>query len=196
MYKKETKQELKTRANKDRILKAAKALMRERGFENTSIRDICELAEVSSGSFYNIFETKEDLLYLILDSVKDCFSDYQIDYKKDDVLKIADEYIRMTKHMIRKVGTERFHEALFSTKNGNALLFRDDHPSKMFFLEALKGFKGTKKLKKNIDIEKVSVELVLCTVGAFYYASCVDNYEIYYEVLDEMLEAIILKNKE
>ena len=196
MYIKETKQGLKTRANKNRIVDAAKELMRERGFENTSIRDICELANITTGSFYNIFKTKEELLYLIFDSIKDCYSDYKIDYKKDDVLKLVDEYVRMTKKMIRKIGTEKFHEALFSTKNGNTLLFKDDHPSRKFCLEALEGFKNAKKLKKSIDIEKVATELLLCNIGSFYYASCCDNYDDYYSMLYDMMEAIILKIKE
>ena len=43
------------------ILQAALALMRTRGFDHVSIRDICRQAGITTGAFYHHFASKEDL---------------------------------------------------------------------------------------------------------------------------------------
>lgn len=44
------------------ILQAALELMRQRDFEQVSIRDICREAGITTGAFYHHFSSKEDLL--------------------------------------------------------------------------------------------------------------------------------------
>lgn len=56
------KQQLKSKATKDRIFRAAKRILQERGYEALSIKNICEEAGVSNGSFYHHFASKDDLL--------------------------------------------------------------------------------------------------------------------------------------
>jgi AcrR family transcriptional regulator len=50
-------------ANKteQRILQTALALMRQRGFEKVSVRDICREAGITTGAFYHHFSSKEAL---------------------------------------------------------------------------------------------------------------------------------------
>ncbi len=57
-----TKQQLKSKATRDKIFNAAKEILQKDGYEALSIKNICELAGVSNGSFYHHFQTKEDLL--------------------------------------------------------------------------------------------------------------------------------------
>lgn len=57
-----SKQQLKSKATKDKIFKAAKEILKQDGYEALSIKNICESAGVSNGSFYHHFQTKEDLL--------------------------------------------------------------------------------------------------------------------------------------
>lgn len=45
-----------------KILNAALALMRERGFDKVSVRDICKAAGITTGAFYHHFPSKESLL--------------------------------------------------------------------------------------------------------------------------------------
>lgn len=45
-----------------RILNAALDLMRDRGFDKVSIRDICKEAGITTGAFYHHFSSKEALL--------------------------------------------------------------------------------------------------------------------------------------
>ncbi len=54
----------RTRAS---LLDAARTLFAERGFEHTTIADITDTADLGVGSFYNHFDSKEDLLAALLE---------------------------------------------------------------------------------------------------------------------------------
>lgn len=57
-----SKQQQKSRETKSRIFRAAKSILQKKGYEQLSIKNICEEAGVSNGSFYHHFKTKDDLL--------------------------------------------------------------------------------------------------------------------------------------
>lgn len=57
-----TKQQLKSQETKAKIFRAAKHILQKKGYEQLSIKNICEEAGVSNGSFYHHFKTKDDLL--------------------------------------------------------------------------------------------------------------------------------------
>ena len=57
-----SKQQLKSKETKGRIFRAAKTILQKQGYERLSIKNICEEAGVSNGSFYHHFKTKDDLL--------------------------------------------------------------------------------------------------------------------------------------
>lgn len=57
-----SKQQLKSKETKERIFMAAKHIIQKHGYEELSIKNICEEAGVSNGSFYHHFKTKDDLL--------------------------------------------------------------------------------------------------------------------------------------
>lgn len=57
-----SKQQQKSRATREKIFQAAKSILKKKGYEELSIKNICEEAGVSNGSFYHHFKTKDDLL--------------------------------------------------------------------------------------------------------------------------------------
>jgi len=57
-----SKQQLKSLNTKRKIFQAAKEIMRKSGYQELSIKNICEEANVSNGSFYHHFQSKDDLL--------------------------------------------------------------------------------------------------------------------------------------
>ncbi len=62
MEKKKTTRQVRAMETKQKIMKAAKILISEKGFENISIDDIVKEAGVSTGSFYTYFKRKEDVV--------------------------------------------------------------------------------------------------------------------------------------
>ena len=57
-----SRQQQKSKETKERIFHAAKDILQKDGYEALSIKNICEAAGVSNGSFYHHFKTKDDLL--------------------------------------------------------------------------------------------------------------------------------------
>lgn len=57
-----SRQQQKSKETKERIFRAAKQILQKKGYESLSIKNICEEAGVSNGSFYHHFKTKDDLL--------------------------------------------------------------------------------------------------------------------------------------
>lgn len=57
-----SRQQQKSQETKAKIFQAAKRILQKKGYEALSIKNICEEAGVSNGSFYHHFKTKDDLL--------------------------------------------------------------------------------------------------------------------------------------
>ena len=57
-----SRQQKKSEETKARIFHAAKTILQKQGYDQLSIKNICDEAGVSNGSFYHHFKTKDDLL--------------------------------------------------------------------------------------------------------------------------------------
>lgn len=61
-----TKQQIKTEENRKKLLSAMEYIMAKYDYNTLTIRNICKVAEVSYGSFYNLYDSKEDFLLYYL----------------------------------------------------------------------------------------------------------------------------------
>jgi AcrR family transcriptional regulator len=57
-----SRRERKKRETRQRLMKAALRLFGERGYDDTTVEQIAEAADVAKGTFFNYFETKETIL--------------------------------------------------------------------------------------------------------------------------------------
>lgn len=62
-----TRRDQQAEARRQQLLDVALALFAERGFEGTTIKDLCEAAGVAQGLVYHYFRSKEDLLFAVLE---------------------------------------------------------------------------------------------------------------------------------
>ena len=69
-----SRRERKKQQNRQRLLDCAIDLFQTQGFDKTTVDDIAEAADVSRGTFFNYFPTKEHLLDDIGDAALDDFS--------------------------------------------------------------------------------------------------------------------------
>jgi TetR/AcrR family transcriptional repressor of nem operon len=58
-------------SRRDYIVSQAAELVRYRGYENTSLNDILEAAQISKGQFYHYFSTKHELGLVVIDYLFD-----------------------------------------------------------------------------------------------------------------------------
>lgn len=61
-----SRQQKKSKETKARIFHAAKTILQKQGYDQLSIKNICDEAGVSNGSFYHHFKTKDDFYLIIL----------------------------------------------------------------------------------------------------------------------------------
>ena len=79
---------------RERILSATKRLLAERGLDGVTIKGICDAAEVHAGSFYNLFESKEQV---VLTAVREAIMAVDPDpsgHGTDTLEDLVDAYIR------------------------------------------------------------------------------------------------------
>ncbi len=51
---------------RERILEATRTLLSERGLEGTTVKAICDVAGILAGSFYNLFDSKEQVVLSVV----------------------------------------------------------------------------------------------------------------------------------
>ena len=64
-----SKREETKKENRAKILGSALAVFSEKGLDGANIRDIIRDSELSPGTFYNYFESKEEVYYSLLDDI-------------------------------------------------------------------------------------------------------------------------------
>lgn len=111
-----TAQQLKSQDVKNRIYQAAVKMLKDYEYEYLTIRNICQDADVSTGTFYHHFKSKDDLLsYYIEHGYKEFYANNEIHYSDDvveNIVKVYDIYLSFCLHY----GLE-FLSNYYSTKN-------------------------------------------------------------------------------
>ncbi|MGG1675775.1 TetR/AcrR family transcriptional regulator [Neobacillus sp. NRS-1170] len=69
------KDERLVQKRRDQMIKGAVALFKQKGFHRTTTREIAKAAGFSIGTLYEYIRTKEDVLYLVCDSIYDHVSE-------------------------------------------------------------------------------------------------------------------------
>ena len=100
-----SRQQQKSRETKARIFNAAKQILQEQGYEALSIKNICEAAGVSNGSFYHHFKTKDDLLSYYIEEQPSINPDYldlpgNAEEAKTAIIRVYLNYV----HYCRELG--------------------------------------------------------------------------------------------
>lgn len=88
---------------KNKIIKAAKKEFARVPIEEVSIKNIVEEAEIARGSFYQYFESKEDLLEYMLKNKEKILEDYLKERLKGTQGDIFQVYIDMFDFMIKEL---------------------------------------------------------------------------------------------
>ena len=156
------KQAVKT---KKKIFDIAVSLMEERGYNNLTIEDICQRANVSVGSFYHYYKTKEDVFFELYKKADEYFEETVI----PDLLSHYEGSVERIIHFFgfygrynNEKGLENVSQ-LYSTKNK---LFKDN---RRYMVQSLIGLirEGQKKgeLSSDFSAEEISNYLFIFSRG-------------------------------
>ena len=112
-----SRQQQKSRETKEKIFQAAKNILQKSGYEALSIKNICEEAGVSNGSFYHHFKTKDDLLSYYIEDQPSINPDLLDLPRNAEEAKIAIIHVYLNYvNYCRELGVE-FISGYYDTKN-------------------------------------------------------------------------------
>jgi len=99
------------------LIDAAVKVFKEKGFHQSTVRDIGRAAQMTQGSIYNYVESKDDILYLVCDRI---VSEYQEHTRK--ALEISADPERRVRSAIRAVC-----EVMYQHQDEILLIYQDSH---------------------------------------------------------------------
>ncbi|HEY5579474.1 MAG TPA: TetR/AcrR family transcriptional regulator [Acidimicrobiia bacterium] len=79
---------------RDRILAATRELLGEVGLDGTTIKAICGRARVQPGSFYNLFESKDEAVLTVIGQAITAVDPHPEGVGKDSIAELVDAYLR------------------------------------------------------------------------------------------------------
>jgi TetR/AcrR family transcriptional regulator, cholesterol catabolism regulator len=146
------KDERLVQKRRDQMIKGAVSLFKEKGFHRTTTREIAKAAGFSIGTLYEYIRSKEDVLYLVCDSIYDHVRE------------------RLEQDLEQKIGT------LSSLKLGIGHYFRviDEMQD-----EVLVMYQEAKSLTKDALPYVLKKEMEMAAMFESLIKSCVENGELH-----------------
>lgn len=161
------KQQQKSLETKTKIFQAAKHILKKSGYENLSIKNICEEAGVSNGSFYHHFKTKDDLLsYYIEEQPVISPEHLELPSDAEDAKKaIIYVYINYV-HYCKELGIE-FMSNYYTPKNQSLNpLIRTERPYPIVTVhDYLRKCLDAGIIKLNHSLDKVTTDIRMLVIG-------------------------------
>ncbi len=162
-----SKQQRKSKETKERIFQAAKRILQKSGYEELSIKNICEEAGVSNGSFYHHFKTKDDLLsYYIEDQPSIDPDRLELPKNKEDAKEtIIHVYLNYVKYC-KELGVEFM--AGYYTPHNQALnpTIRTERPYPIVTVQHyLERALGANAIQLNLKIEEITTDIRMTVIG-------------------------------
>ena len=162
-----SKQQLKSKETKAKIFRAAKHISQKHGYEALSIKNICEEAGVSNGSFYHHFKTKDDLLSYYIEEQPNINPDLLDIPKSADEVKSAIVYVYLNYvHYCQELGVE-FMANYYTPKNQSLNpLIRTERPYPIVTVHNyLQKCIGAGIISPNQDIEDITTDIRMIVIG-------------------------------
>ena len=162
-----SKQQLKSKETKAKILRAAKNILQKQGYEQLSIKNICEEAGVSNGSFYHHFKTKDDLLSYYIEEQPSINPDLldmprNAAEAKAAIIQVYLNYV----HYCQELGVE-FMSNYYTPKNQSLNpLIRTERPYPIVTVHNyLKKAIDADIIKPDLDLEDITTDIRMIVIG-------------------------------
>ena len=111
----------KKEAKKDKIIEKSMELFREKGYHTTKVEEITKALGISKGNFYTYFNSKEEVLYEILDIMKNekirMLEEIDTNKAPKEILKdFIEDYIQFFFKYLKKVNLQNIDHFLKDEK--------------------------------------------------------------------------------
>lgn len=165
--------ESRAQATREKLLEAAIELVNQYGMKYLTVRNICEEAGLSTGSFYNLFDSKDDLVFYYLQNV---FTSYKQKAEEDastssSLEKVALIY-RFYIQCVLETGLE-FITGLYAANTNPTFNFLERDPESEMVLDRVKDYliegKAAGEVRSNVDINTALLRIGVIITGNIYY---------------------------
>ncbi len=110
--------------SKEKIISTALSIIREKGADALTVRNVCKEADLSIGTFYHFFRDKDDLLMFFLQ--EPTFDSYELTAPGSNLADRISELYFLLIHKYMDLGLE-FVKSFYSTSNQSLLIHLGDH---------------------------------------------------------------------
>lgn len=186
-----SKQEMKSKATKQKILDVSLKLMGEKGYDQMQVSQICRVAGVSVGAFYHHFSSKEDIIIEAYKEVDEYFTTFVIPTLKDiQPLERIVQYIGFQAKYAADKGYDLMSQ-LYKSQifNGSSFFISSSRVLPQGLKEIILEGQENKQLRQDVSAEFVARQLLRFSRGIIY-DWCVHHGE--YDLVSEMEVAIRL----
>lgn len=165
--------ESRAQATREKLLEAAIELVNQYGMKYLTVRNICEEAGLSTGSFYNLFDSKDDLVFYYLQNV---FTSYKQKAEEDastysSLEKVALIY-RFYIQCVLETGLE-FITGLYAANTNPTFNFLERDPENEMVLDRVKDYliegKAAGEVRSDVDINTALLRIGVIITGNIYY---------------------------
>lgn len=190
-------------SKKKKIIKAAQKEFARVEFEQTSIKNIVEEAEIARGSFYQYFESKEDLLKYILEihagDIENKIQEILISNNGDIFELFIDIYNSMLEECTNESKFKFFRRIIENIKTSQGSILESGKPENILEKNKHLVNQANLRIKSEEDYKTIIRILESITIKAmattFQFESKEEAKKEYYREI-EFLKNGILKNKE
>ena len=158
MVKTEDRRAKRRERTRARLIDAARTLLAERGFTEVGIADITEAADLGTGTFYNYFSSRDQLLAAVAEDSMEKVGD-ALDRRVSGLEDPAEAFASSLRHLVRYALNDRVWGG-FLVQMGAA------HPA----LSRILGPRARRDLLRGVEARRFSIEdldlATTCTFGS------------------------------
>jgi len=138
----EKKSEIIKKEKRDLFIISALTVFEEKGFNNTRIKDITERANTSVGNFYNYFNSKEEVIEVLISGLAELM-----------ISKFRDLFIYFKQNRIPPIS------AVKNLFRGYAKMFKEKKETFLIFFEQMGGMDQKYRTKRNEILDNFTNEV-------------------------------------
>lgn len=174
MKKKLTKKQQELLYKKDLIFRTAIKLFQKYGYDNVSIKDICNETGISSGSLYNIYENKATILHQFKDSyIEKCYTALCSNLNPENGIQTIIDYIMSLLEAFNYIGADMTLQLHIS----HNILFPSNSKGSKILEGYIDSLKKNNTLKTTLPSSQC-VDMINIIVYGFVYHWCMNENDV------------------
>ena len=167
----------KSAQKRQKIIDAARELLKGSDYENLTVRKICERAEINIGSFYNFFKSKDDLMNVFLSWDNPPAPEDELGNLVDYIIGLYEQIVERFEELGLEFTSQFFNprNPVFNFRARTNGVFTTDLYEPMLWKAQKMGY-----IKSNRSVESILYDIQVLVIGNVF-EWCVFGFNIGYK---------------